>query len=595
MNLFRIYKRALDLLLKEGSPVAYLAIANAVIGLIQLAEPVLFGAIVDALANQHPTVSYIAAWAGLGLFGIIASVIVAVVADRMAHRRRLSVMAEAFDKAITLPISYHAEAGTGATVRNILAGTDALGGTWLTFLREQFSAFVAVCLLTPLAFWMEWRLALLLLALATIYVVLNMIVVRKTSQGQAQVEQHHIKVSGRVGDVISNVAIVQSYARLSSEAASLREEMQQLLAAQYPVLTWWGVLTVLNRAAGTITMICVFTLGAYLLSLGRMSVGEIVSFVGFATLLIGKLDQLSGFVARLFMQAPTLETLYDLLDAKAHVLQDENAPILSRPNGDVRFENVTYRYDDRGHGIFDVSFDVPAGQTVALVGPTGAGKTTALALLQRIRDPDSGRILIGDQDIRTVDLTSLRQSIAVVFQDAGLFNRSLAENIRMGRPTASDSEVRAAAEMAQAGDFISRKPGELSFIAGERGGALSGGERQRLAIARAILKDAPILVLDEATSALDTETEGRIKRALDNLRQGRTTFIIAHRLSTVADADLILVLDQGCIIERGTFGELRDAGGLFTKLIAEGGFTEPKQSPESPDSIDATAEVATGK
>ncbi len=580
MNLFKIYRRALGLLLQEGRPVIFLALANAGIGLVQLAEPVLFGAIVNALANKRATFSYIVAWAGIGLFGILASVIVAVVADRMAHRRRLAVMADAFDQAITLPISYHAKAGTGATVRNILAGSDALWGTWLTFLREQFSAFVTVCLLTPLAFWMEWRLALLLLALAVVYVSLNVIVVQRTSEGQAQVEQHHIKVSGRVGDVISNVAIVQSYARLAAEAASLRNEMQQLLSVQYPVLTWWGVLTVLNRATATITMICVFALGAYLLAQGRLTVGEIVSFVGFATLLIGKLDQLSGFVTRLFMQAPTLETFYDLLDTKADVIQADNAPPLANPHGDVRFENVTYSYDDRGHGIFDVDFTATAGQMVALVGPTGAGKTTALALLQRIRDPDEGRILIGDQDIRQVDQTSLRQAIAVVFQDAGLFNRSIAENIRMGRPEASDDELRAAADLAQASDFIARKPGELTFIAGERGGALSGGERQRLAIARAFLKDAPILILDEATSALDTDTEGRIKKALDALRRERTTFIIAHRLSTVADADLILVLDQGRIIERGTFRELRASGGLFAKLVAQGDFTEPK--PKSP-------------
>lgn len=576
MNLFQTYARALQLLMHEGRPVVYLAVANAGIGIVQLAEPVLFGAIVDALANRRPTLGYIGLWAALGLFGIVASVIVAVFADRMAHRRRLAVMADAFDRAITLPISYHAKAGTGATVRNILAGAESLWGTWLTFLREQFSAFVAVCLLTPLAFWMEWRLALLLLALAVVYVGLNVMVVRRTTEGQAKVEQQHIKVSGRVGDVISNVAIVQSYARLSAEAAALRDEMQQLLAAQYPVLTWWGFLTVLNRAAATVTMICVFALGAVLLEQGRLTVGEIVSFVGFATLLIGKLDQLSGFVTRLFMQAPTLHTFYQLLDTEADVTQAAGAPVLAKPRGDVRFEGVTYRYDDRGHGVFDLDFIAPAGKTVALVGPTGAGKTTALALLQRIRDPDQGCILIGGQDIRSVDLTSLRQAIAVVFQEAGLFNRSLADNIRMGRPDASDDDLSKAADLAQAGEFIARKPGEMTFMAGERGGALSGGERQRLAIARAILKDAPILILDEATSALDTETEARIKQALDALRQDRSTFIIAHRLSTVADADLILVLDEGRIIERGTFHELKEAGGMFSRLVAEGGFTEPE-------------------
>jgi ATP-binding cassette subfamily B protein len=575
MNLFKTYKRALEMLLREGPAVYFLAIANAGIGFVQLAEPMLFGAIVDALANSRPTSGYIMTWALIGIVGIVASVVVSVAADRMAHRCRLGAMAEAFDKAITLPISYHARTGTGATVRNVLAGADALFGTWLTFLREQFSAFVAVLLMVPLAYYMEWRLALLLTALGVIYVILNMAVVHRTSARQKEVEKHHIQVSGRVGDVVSNVAIVQSYARLSAEAEMLRNDMQRLLQAQYPVLTWWGFLTVLNRAAATITMICVFALGSYLITQGQLSVGEIVAFVGFATLLIGKLDQLSAFVTRLFMQAPTLATFFGLLDTNADIVDDKDAPPLADPRGAVRFENVTFRYDAQGHGVFDLDFNVKAGDTLALVGPTGAGKTTALALLQRLRDPSQGRILIGGQDIRDVQLTSLRHAIAVVFQDAGLFNRSIAENIRLGRPTASDADVEKAARLAQAADFVARKDGGYDFVAGERGGALSGGERQRLAIARAILKDAPILILDEATSALDTETEAKIKQALDTLRQGRTTFIIAHRLSTVANADQIVVMEEGRITERGTFAELSKAGGMFQRLIKEGSFTEP--------------------
>jgi ATP-binding cassette subfamily B protein len=192
-----------------------------------------------------------------------------------------------------------------------------------------------------------------------------------------------------------------------------------------------------------------------------------------------------------------------------------------------------------------------------------------------LRGLDEGRILVDGQDITDVTLASLRQNMAVVFQDAGLFNRSIAENIRVGRPGATDADVEQAARLAEAHDFISRKPGGYQFLIGERGASLSGGERQRIAIARAILKDAPILILDEATSALDVETEARIKRALDRLRSGRTTFIIAHRLSTVAGADQILVLDGGCIVERGTFRELVARKGLFARLVAEGGFTEP--------------------
>jgi ATP-binding cassette, subfamily B, beta-glucan exporter len=575
MHLVTIYRRVLEMLADERQLAVTLALANAVIGLVQLAEPVLFGRVVDALARQQSTTIYILAWAGIGLFGISASVVVAVAADRLAHRQRLAAMATAFDRAITLPISYHAERGTGVVVRTVLAGASSLFGTWLTILREQIAALTTVVLLAPIAFWMEWRLALLLMALAALYAVLNVFVVRRTSTGQNEVERHHIDVSGRVGDVISNVTIVQSYARLAEEAAALRQTMEKLLAAQYPVLTWWGVLTVLSRAAGTVTMVAIFALGSALAARGEITVGEIVSFIGFATLLIAKLDQLSSFVSRLFMEAPTLATYFALIDQRPPGHTTSPGKRLPPVKGEVTFEDVHFRYGAGAQGVFGLDFTVAPGRTIALVGPTGSGKTTTLALLQRLRDPDKGRIMIDGIDIRDVDLDALRAQIAVVFQDAGLFNRSVYENILVGRPGASEDDVWQAARQAQADAFIRSRPEAMSFVTGERGAALSGGERQRIAIARAILKDAPILILDEATSALDTQTEAQIKRALDAVRKDRTTFVIAHRLSTVADADHILVLDQGRIVERGRFKDLVAQGGLFARLVAEGDFFEP--------------------
>ena len=226
---------------------------------------------------------------------------------------------------------------------------------------------------------------------------------------------------------------------------------------------------------------------------------------------------------RIFQYAPTLRSFFDLLDATDGVREKPGARPLENVAGNVRYEDVTFRFTNSDQGVFDISFEAPAGKTVALVGPTGAGKTTTLALLQRLRAPDSGRITVDGHDIADVTLTSLRHNIAVVFQDAGLFNRSIAENIRVGRPEATDAEVEQAARLAEAHDFIAKKPGGYQFVIGERGASLSGGERQRIAIARAILKNAPILILDEATSALDVETEARIKRALDRLRKGRTT------------------------------------------------------------------------
>ncbi|MGI9409839.1 MAG: ABC transporter transmembrane domain-containing protein, partial [Hyphomicrobiaceae bacterium] len=276
MQLFSVYRRALLMLGGEWRLCLTLVAANAAIGVIQLVEPVLFGRVVDALARSQPTGAIIAAWAGLGLVAIGASVVVAVAADRLAHRQRLAAMSDAFEHAITLPLSYHADRGTGSVVRTIIAGASSLFGTWLTVLREQTSAIVSIVCLAPVAFWMEWRLASLLVGLAVLYAVLNVFVIRRTSERQSAVERYHVDVSGRVGDVVGNVTVVQSYARLVAEAEAMRSTMRQLLDAQYPVLTWWGLLSVLSRAAGTITMVAIFTLGSTLAAAGKISVGEIV-------------------------------------------------------------------------------------------------------------------------------------------------------------------------------------------------------------------------------------------------------------------------------------------------------------------------------
>jgi ATP-binding cassette subfamily B protein len=271
------------------------------------------------------------------------------------------------------------------------------------------------------------------------------------------------------------------------------------------------------------------------------------------------------------------------MDEPGGVQDKADAKPLAVSSGTVAFDGVTFRYPGSPQGITDVGFIAKPGKTIAIVGPTGSGKSTTIALLQRFQTPEAGQITIDGQNIADVTLPSLRQTISVVFQDAGLFNRSIGDNIRIGKPTGTDAEVERASRLAEAHEFIMRKPGGYDFMIGERGLSLSGGERQRIAIARAILKDAPILILDEATSALDSETEAKIKRALDTLRSGRTTFVIAHRLSTVADADQILVLDHGRIVERGRFVELAEGTGLFARLVAEGGFTVPKTTETPPN------------
>ena len=305
---------------------------------------------------------------------------------------------------------------------------------------------------------------------------------------------------------------------------------------------------------------------------GEISVGGIVSFVGFALMMIGRMEQLAGFISELFFQAPSLANFFEVLDTRSHLPELAGAAELRNVRGAVAFEDVAFGYEATQPVLSDLSFRIEPGSMVAVVGPTGAGKTTALSLLYRAHDPSRGRITIDGIDIRTVTLDSLRAHIAVVFQNPGLLYRSIADNLRMGKPDASDAELQAAALAAEAHQFVVGKPEGYAALVAEHGKSLSGGERQRLSIARAMLKNAPILILDEATSALDNATEARVQRALRALVRGRTTFVIAHRLSTVRAADIILVLKDGRLIERGRYAELVRLGGVFAELDAQGRF-----------------------
>jgi ATP-binding cassette subfamily B protein len=351
------------------------------------------------------------------------------------------------------------------------------------------------------------------------------------------------------------------------------------------VLRGWAWLTVANRASSTLTVVAIFALGASLNGKGEVSVGGIVSFVGFAMMLIGRLEQFASFISGLFFQTHSLSDFFAVLDAKEVLQEKPGAPDLPAIRGDVVFDDVSFGYEVTHPALKHLSFSAKAGSTIALVGPTGAGKTTALSLLYRAYDPSGGRITIDGIDIREVSLNSLRRHIAVVFQDPGLFYRSIRDNLLIGKPDATQAELETAAQAAEAHNFIVVKPEGYTTLVAERGRSLSGGERQRLSIARAMLKDAPILILDEATSALDNATEARIQRALGALTKDRTTFVIAHRLSTVRNADLILVLKDGELVEQGRYAELVARGGVFAELDASGRFL-----PDAEDPTDSYAE-----
>ncbi|MBS0377042.1 MAG: glucan ABC transporter ATP-binding protein/ permease [Proteobacteria bacterium] len=574
MTLLRVYLRVLALLRPEKWLAIALAVANIAIAGVFLLEPWLFGRVVDSLASQgsgNPW-SYIAWWTGVGFFGVAANVLVALYSDRLAHRRQLAAVVDFFEHALALPLAFHDQQHTGRLLRTLHAGAGNLFTVWLAFFRSHLSTVIALIVMVPAALRINWKLAVLMMVLMLTFVLINTFVVSRTGKAQSRVEELNQEMAERTGDVFGNVMVVQSFSRVVTEVKALRELAAQVLKAQYPVLRGWAWVSVANRAASTLTVIGLFALGVHLHQGGEITVGAIVSFVGFAMMMIGRMEQLAGFISEMFFQAPALANFFAILDTQNQLRDLPNAPALTDVRGEVRFEGVSFGYDPAHPVLRDLDFEVPAGSTVAFVGPTGAGKTTALSLLYRAYDPTKGRITIDGTDIRTVSLTSLRAHIAVVFQNPGLLYRSIAENLRVGKPDASDAELEAAARAAEAHQFVTIKPGGYFALVAEHGKSLSGGERQRLSIARAMLKDAPILILDEATSALDNATEARVQRALSALVKGRTTFVIAHRLSTVRSADAILVLKDGKLVEKGRYEELVRLGGVFAELDAQGRF-----------------------
>src|SRR4051812_36048155 len=574
MSMLRLYTRVLQLLGKEARLGWILAGANLLLAGAQFAEPVLFGKIVDVLSGKPQTGPLasnsawplLAAWVAFGLFTIACSALVALHADKLAHRQRQAVLTDYFEHIMQLPLTFHTGTHSGRLMKVMLNGTDSLWRLWVGFFREHFAAIMSLVVLLPLSFYINWRLAVLLFVLCVVFTVLTTLVVRKTHGMQNEVEAHYTDLSARASDALGNVALVQSFVRIDAEVQGLRFVADQLLALQMPVLSWWAVVSVITKASTTIIVLAIFTVGIALHQQGLTSIGKIVMFVSFATMLIGKLEQVVSFINNVFMEAPRLQEFFKVLDEVPAVRDRPDAIDAGRLSGLVEFHDVSFTYDGKRPAVEDLSFSALPGETIALVGPTGAGKSTAIALLHRAFDPHSGFIKIDGMDVRGLTLTALRRNIGVVFQEALLFNRSIADNLRVGKPDATEDELRMAATRAQALDFIERSDQGFATNAGERGRMLSGGERQRLSIARALLKDPPILILDEATSALDAVTEAKVNAALDEVMKGRTTFVIAHRLSTIRNAIKILVFDAGRVIESGTFDELVSKGGRFAEL-----------------------------
>jgi len=576
MSFVKLYGRVLGLLGRD-SRLAWLLIAgNVALVCSVFAEPILFGKVIDVLTRAAAgeltdiwgaLLPLLGIWLLVGLFSIVCGTLVALFADRLAHHRRHVVLRDYFEHVLQLSAHHRETLHSGRLMKIMLNGTDALWSLWLGFFRDHFAALIAAVVLIPVAVYLNWQMASLLILLCILFITVTHLILRRTDEMQRAVERHHSDLAEHVADTLGNVALVQSFSRIQDEVGKLRQLSDRVVKAQFPALSWWALVTVLVRASTTLAVLAMLCLGLLLFSQGSISIGEIVTFIGFSGLIISRLEQSVSFANRLSLDAPKLREFFAVLDTVPLVKDQPGAIDPGRLKGHILYRDVTFSYDPSHPALEGLSLEVQPGQTVALVGHSGAGKSTALALLYRLFDPQSGVVLIDDQDIRQMTLASLRRNIGVVFQETLLFNRSIGDNLRIGDPQATEEQLRQAAQQASALGFIEQLPEGFNSLAGERGRSLSGGERQRLSIARVLLKDPPILILDEATSALDPETENAVQAAFSALQRNRTTLVIAHRLSTIRHADQVVVMDRGRIVEVGTFDELASKGGRFSAML----------------------------
>ncbi|WMS42321.1 ABC transporter ATP-binding protein/permease [Acuticoccus sp. MNP-M23] len=466
-----------------------------------------------------------------------------------------------------LSLRYHLQRRTGGLSRVIERGVKGIETlVRFTILNSIPTVLEFILVAAVVAYQFSFSYVGVIAAIVVVYVWFTVRASQWRIAIRREMNESDTDANSKAVDSLINYETVKYFNNEQMETDRFDRSMARYEDAAIRTWTSLSWLNIGQTVIFTVGLTTLMVMSAKAVMAGEQTLGDFVMVNALLMQLSIPLNFI-GFVYREIKQAlADIETMFGILQLPAEVVDKPGAPPLDVPQGNVRFDNVVFHYDPERPILHGIDFEVPAGTTLAIVGPSGAGKSTISRLLYRFYDVAGGAIRIDGQDIRDVSQDSLRRMIGIVPQDTVLFNDSIAYNIAYGRPGATDAQVQRAAEMAQIGDFIRALPNGFATEVGERGLKLSGGEKQRVAIARTILKAPPILILDEATSALDTRTEEEIQTALDEVAQGRTTLLIAHRLSTVVNADQIIVVEAGRIVERGTHQALVDKGGLYHEM-----------------------------
>jgi ABC-type multidrug transport system fused ATPase/permease subunit len=477
----------------------------------------------------------------------------------------LDLRSDLFEHAQRLSFTFHDRRQTGALMSQINLQAAAVG-TLVMVIPPIAEALLTLVGMLVISLLIDWQIALVaLVVLPFLFWSFNLYGRRIVPRLQ-RVQRLEWDSLSIVNEAMAMLRVIVSFGREDYEHARFRRQGQTAVDERVKLTVSQSLYTLGVQTASAAGISIVMGLGAWHVIQGKLSIGELVVLITYITSVYQPLEQISGTVGTIHEQLVQFDSSLHLLDTEPAVLDKPHAHAITNTQGHVRAEGLSFSYPGRRHTLLDISFDARPGERIAVVGHTGAGKSTLMSLLIRFYDPHEGRIELDGEDIREISLHSLRDHISVVLQDPLLFSGTIAENIRYGRLDASNDEVAEAARGANAHEFISNLPDGYQTEIGENGAQLSGGERQRICVARAFLKDAPILILDEPTSSIDSKTEAVVLDALDDLMVGRTSFIIAHRLSTVRHADQILVMSEGRIVERGTHEQLLSDGTVYRQL-----------------------------